>query len=133
MDNNVTTHALTENYLRLRPDSSVEVLGGGEEFWGELMAGKLGDFRNEYLVTILTFTEDWSSWENHVNGDEVVLLLAGSVEFFLELPGGVTSVVIDEPGRYVLVPRNTWHTAKTSVETRMLFITAGEGTQVRAI
>ena len=122
---------LADHYLRLRPDSSIEVLNGGEKFWGQLMAGELGDFRHEYLVTTSTFSEDWPSWENHVNGDEIVFLLSGRTEFFLELATGTTSVVLDNPGQYVLVPRNTWHTARTGVATTMLFITAGEGTQIR--
>jgi hypothetical protein len=32
----------------------------------------------------------------------------------------------------VVVPRNTWHTARVSGTTRMLFITPGEGTEIRA-
>lgn len=131
MDSNTTSYALAENYLRLKPDSAIEVLAGGPAFWEKLMKGEFGRFQNEYLVTTSTFTEDWPSWENHVNGDEIVILLSGRVEFLLELPSGTVRVAIDEPGRYVRVPRNTWHTAKTSVPTTMLFITAGEGTQVR--
>ena len=133
MENTANALSLASNYLRLRPDSSIEVLAGGKEFWEKLMQGGYGDFKNEYLVTTSTFSEDWPSWENHVNGDEIVFLLSGNVEFFLELPEGTSSVVVDKPGDYVRVPRNTWHTAKTRVETSMLFITAGEGTQVRPV
>ena len=131
MDNSPKALTLASNYLRLKADSSIEVLPGGPPFWEKLMRGEFGDFKHEYLVTTSTFAEDWPSWENHVNGDEIVYLLSGKVEFFLELPEGTVSIVVDKPGDYVKVPRNTWHTAKTSVETCMLFITAGEGTQVR--
>lgn len=126
-------HELEKNYLRLRPDSSIEILAGGPEFWDKLMKGEYGDFHNEYIVITNSYSEDWPSWENHVNGDEIVYLLSGETEFFLELPEGTTSVVLDKPGQYVKVPKNTWHTAKTSVETTMLFITAGEGTQIRPV
>ncbi len=34
-------------------------------------------------------------------------------------------------GSFVLVPKGTWHTARTGVESRLLFITAGEGTMHR--
>jgi len=122
---------LASHYLRLKPDSSIEVLTGGDEFWKQLMQGELGDFRHEYLVVTTTFCGDWPSWENHVNGDEIVFLLSGKVEFLLEHDEDITSVIIDKPGHYVFVPRNTWHTAKTSVDTTMLFITAGDGTQLR--
>lgn len=127
----ITSHELAANYLRLSPDSSIEILDGGPPFWEKLMSGQLGRFENEYLVTSLTFTEDWSSWENHVNGDEIVFLISGRAEFMLEFEDDTASVVLDTPGRYIKVPKNTWHTACTDVETTMLFITAGEGTQVR--
>ena len=131
MKKQATVRTLSDNYLKLKADSSIEVLSGGADFWGKLMQGEYGDFRGEYLVTTSTFNADWPRWENHVNGDEIVFLLSGKVEFFLELEEGTASVIVDKPGQYVLVPRNTWHTARTSVETSMLFITAGEGTQVR--
>lgn len=133
MEQELGPFELENQYLRLRPDSSVEVLDGGEAFWGKLMAGELGDFHHEYLVTSLTFDKDWPSWENHVNGDEIVFLLSGRVEFLLELAGGTASLVVDKPGQYVVVPRDTWHTARTDVATTMLFITAGEGTLVRPV
>jgi hypothetical protein len=34
-----------------------------------------------------------------------------------------------ESGSFAIVPRETWHTARTSVPTRMLFVTPGEGTE----
>ena len=37
------------------------------------------------------------------------------------------------PGSFVIVPRGTWHTARTSVATKMLFITPGEGTKNKAL
>lgn len=36
-----------------------------------------------------------------------------------------------KPGEYAFVPQGTWHTANPLQPTTMLFITAGEGTQVR--
>ena len=57
------------------------------------------------------------------------------------MSAGLTVLLVDdEPqrttlsreGEYVIVPRNTWHTAATSVPTRMLFVTPGEGTLNRA-
>jgi quercetin dioxygenase-like cupin family protein len=67
----------------------------------------------------------------HPNGDEIVCLLEGRVTFVLERHGREERLELAEPGAYVLVPRGTWHTAKTSTRCRMLFITAGEGTQHR--
>ena len=119
------------DFLRLRPDCSAEPLPLGDEFWPRLMSGKLGDFHHEFLVATSAFDKDWSNWECHPNGDEIVLLLNGRVTFVLETPEGERREELNRNGDYVRVPRDTWHTAKTTVPTTMLFITAGEGTRHR--
>lgn len=58
-------------------------------------------------------------------------LLSGAVEFILEFPEGNRHVQLHGVGSFVLVPKGTWHTARTGVESRLLFITAGEGTMHR--
>ena len=50
---------------------------------------------------------------------------------YLRLRNDASIEPLPEPGAYVLVPRGTWHTAKTSTRCRMLFVTAGEGTEHR--
>ena len=125
------TKNLASSHLRLRPDCSVEELPVDATFWPRLMRGELGDFHHEYLVTTFTCSQDWPSWEMHPNGDEIVCLIAGSATFILETPGGNTEVPLAKAGDYVFVPRGTWHTAKSSTATTMLFITAGEGTRNR--
>jgi len=130
---NVGPHNLTSTYLRLGADSSIEPLKVDEKFWPSLMTGKFGDFKNEYLVTMLSFDEDWSSWEQHPNGDEFVFLISGSVNFVLEANGGEQIVALNELGQFVIVPKATWHTAKVLQPASMLFMTPGEGTLNRPI
>jgi len=124
---------LTSTYLRLRSDASVEPLPVDETFWQRIMAGELGTFHNEYLVTSFGFGADWTTWEMHPNGDEIVCLLAGAVTFVLEIGNEHRSIELSTPGSYVIVPKGTWHTAKVTTASRMLFITAGEGTQIREV
>jgi mannose-6-phosphate isomerase-like protein (cupin superfamily) len=118
-------------YLRLRGDGCVEPLPVGTDFWPRLMAGQLGAFHHEYLVTTARYEADWPGWEQHPLGDEIVILLAGAVTFVLEQDGGNREVDLGSQGAFVLVPRGTWHTAKVRAPSRMLFITAGEGTRGR--
>jgi mannose-6-phosphate isomerase-like protein (cupin superfamily) len=125
------TSNLTSTFLRLRADSAIEKLPFDDSFWPRLMEGKLGTLHHEYLVTTSTFKTDWPSWERHPKGDELVCLLSGAVTLELEFPGGNEQVRLARLGDFALIPRGTWHTAKTSVETTMLFITAGEGTEGR--
>lgn len=128
MPASVGPYELSSTYLRLRPDSTIETLGVDEDFWPNIMAGKLGDFKNEYLVTLFSFDEDWPSWEQHPNGDELVFLISGDVEMTLDEGGELTQVPLRRSGEFVVVPRGAWHTAKVKQPATMLFVTAGEGT-----
>ena len=96
-------------------------------FWDDLRTGKLGDFSR--MVSFSSFEGAWSTWEKHPAGEEVVMLLGGEVELVLELAQGESKVVLDRPGAYLLVPRDTWHTARARRPSQMLFVTPGAGTR----
>lgn len=132
------SHAIASTYVRLRPDASAEALEVDATFWSRVMSGKLGDFHNEFLVSCLDFRDDWPTWESHPNGDEIVMLLEGQVEMYLERPSGkepagVEEIMLKDVGSFVIVPKGVWHTAKVHAPSRMLFITPGEGTQNRDV
>jgi mannose-6-phosphate isomerase-like protein (cupin superfamily) len=123
---------LQSTYLRLRPDCSIEKLPVDATFWPRLLSGQLGSFHHEYLVTSYTYSNDWPSWEIHPNGDEIVCLISGCATLVLEVQDGEhSSLELTQPGSFAFIPRGTWHTAKISQESAMLFITAGEGTRNR--
>lgn len=123
---------LASTYLRLRPDCSVEKLPVDATFWPRLMAGELGDFHNERLVSCFTCDSDWSSWEMHPQGDEIVALLAGAATLVLESPdGNPHEIELNRPGGFCVIPRGTWHTARVPSTATLFFITPGEGTQHR--
>jgi mannose-6-phosphate isomerase-like protein (cupin superfamily) len=120
---------LQSTYLRLRPDCSIEKLPVDASFWPRLISGELGAFQNEYLVTSYSCSNDWPTWEMHPNGDEIVALISGRATLVLEAVDGTHSTVeLAQPGGFAFVPRGTWHTARVSQESVMLFITPGEGT-----
>lgn len=123
---------LSSTFIRLRGDVSIEPLSVDDTFWQRISTGQLGNFHNEYLVTTHTYDTDWPMWEMHPNGDEIVCLLSGAVTFILEVDNEKKRIELSEPGSYAIVPKGTWHTSNTKVPCRMLFITAGEGTQHRA-
>ena len=62
-----------------------------------------------------------------------MILLSGQVTFVLQLETGEQAITLQKQGEFAVVPKGVWHTAKTNVETKMLFVTPGEGTQHRAI
>lgn len=124
-------YELDSTFLRLGNNASVEPLAVDDGFWEKLGRGEFGDFHNEYLVTSHVFNQDWTSWEMHPNGDEIVCLIEGAVTFVLEQDGAHRELHLDRTGELVIVPRGTWHTARVGEPSRMLFITAGEGTRHR--
>lgn len=123
---------LSSTYLRLRSDVTIEALKGDATFWPRLMSGQLGNFHNEYLITVFDSAQDWTHWEMHPMGDELVCVLSGAVVMLLEQSGRPVAVRLEQPGEFVLITRGTWHTANVSSACRMLFVTAGEGTQHRS-
>jgi uncharacterized cupin superfamily protein len=122
--------SLLSTYLRLRSDGGIETLPA-EGFWQQLMAGALGNFHHEYLVTTSPYSANWPSWECHPLGEEIVCLISGRVTLIQERDGQQSRTELSKPGDFALNVRGTWHTADVHEHSLLLFITAGEGTQVR--
>jgi quercetin dioxygenase-like cupin family protein len=120
---------IANTFVALDDSSGARALPVDEDFWPALIGGRLGPLSR--LVSQFSFDTDWQSWERHPAGEEFVCLLEGSVELVLEIGGEHQRVALSQPGEYVLVPKNTWHTAKVRKPARMLFITPGEGTENR--
>lgn len=83
------------------------------------------------LVSLYTFTGDWTSWECHPSGHEVVVCTAGRMTLHQELADGTTASINIGPGEYAINPPGAWHTADVEGEATALFITAGLGTMHR--
>jgi len=130
------TFDLLKNYFLLEPDGAAISLPGGWDFWSQLMSGDASDpgirrlMGSEHgrLLTVLTMNADWTNWEMHPVGDELLFMLEGSATFLLDLLDGVREVALNA-GRLLVIPRGVWHTAKMSGPARLLTITTGHGTQ----
>lgn len=122
--NMVETFAVLTPSLRLRPAEVTPSL------YADLDSEYAG-FRNHVLISSHEFSDDWSAWERHPAGDELVMILSGKATLVLKTSAGDESVSLDTPGSYVVIPRNTWHTAQVARHATMLFVTPGEGTENR--
>jgi mannose-6-phosphate isomerase-like protein (cupin superfamily) len=129
---------LMKNYLLLDADGTAVPLPGGREFWTELMSGNATDAgirrlmgsEKGRLLSMLPMNADWTHWEMHPAGDEILFMLEGSATFVLDLPDGLAEVSLIA-GRTLVVPQGVWHTAKVGEQSRLLAITVGAGTQHR--
>jgi len=120
---------VSETYVALGAEGTARPLAVGPTFWQDLAAGRFGAF--DRLVAHGGYEADWAHWEMHPQGEEFVMLIEGEVEMLLERDGENSSEHLTQSGAYVLIPRGTWHTARVHRPSRMLFITAGAGTQHR--
>lgn len=110
-----------------KPDNLVQVLPVTPTFYEDLDK-HFDNFADHILIQTFSWDTAWPTWEIHPKGDELVYLLSGDTDFVLWVDGAEQTIRVNEPGSYVVVPANTWHTARPHTETSMLFITPGEGT-----
>ncbi|OYW47034.1 MAG: cupin [Sphingomonadales bacterium 32-68-7] len=82
------------------------------------------------LVSCFRFAEDWTSWEMHPSGDEVVVCLEGAMTLIQDLAGEHVRTALG-PGEYAINKAGTWHTADVAAAATALFITSGLGTEHR--
>ena len=127
-----TINQITDVFAILGPNLQVTPKPFGPTFYPELQS-RFDGFANHVLVSAHDFTEDWPTWERHPKGDEIVLLLSGRATLLLRQARGDVTLTLNTPGTYIIVPANTWHTARVDTPTRMLFITPGEGTENRIL
>jgi mannose-6-phosphate isomerase-like protein (cupin superfamily) len=123
---------LTSTFVVVQPDHSAVPVAVTPTIFDELDA-RFDRFKGRLLVSSFTFESDWSTWEIHPAGDEIVCLLSGDVTMVLDRNGIEEIIRLREAGSFAIVPRATWHTARTSVPTKMLFVTPGEGTANKPI
>ena len=126
----VNVHNAMETFPVLTPAMDLHTLPwtGGMEFY-EGLESRFGGFDKHVLISCHAFEAAWPTWECHPEGDELVMLLAGTATMVLQVAGEHQGVELCEPGQYIVVPRGTWHTASAATDARMLFVTPGEGTQ----
>jgi mannose-6-phosphate isomerase-like protein (cupin superfamily) len=125
---------LEERFIHLGLGARAEVLPPftGMEWYADYGARAAADGVEGRLVSQYSFTEDWTSWEMHPAGAEVVICTAGAMVLVQEWPDGRRESVALAAGEYAINPPGVWHTADVAGAATAIFITAGEGTQHRA-
>ena len=77
-----------------------------------------------------SFGAPWDSWEMHPEGSEVVLCTEGEITLVQEVDDREVRTTL-RSGEYAINEPGVWHTADVDSHATALFITAGEGTQIR--
>jgi mannose-6-phosphate isomerase-like protein (cupin superfamily) len=129
---------LSKNYLLLEADGTAVLLPGGRDFWSQLMSGNATDSgirrlmgsEKGRLLSVSSMDADWTNWEMHPAGDEILFMLKGKATFVMDLSEGLREVALSA-GRLLVIPKGVWHTARVNEPAGLLSITAGSGTQHR--
>lgn len=120
---------LETTYLGLDGAGGVTQLPVGPDFWATIDANPSA---SGTLVTVTTGQGDWAHWEMHPEGDEVLVLLEGSLSVVFEGPDGDLFNEMRR-GSTLVIPRGVWHRAVDQSGVRMLFITYGAGTEHKPV
>ena len=122
---------LLRTYVHVHDGGEIVPIDAPESFWSDVASGAYPQLSQGRLMSAFTFSEPWATWERHPVGAELVVLLSGSVILVLDILDGERLIELTSVGSYAIVPAGIWHTARTSVETTMLFLTLGAGTEHR--
>ena len=76
---------LTSTFVVVQPDHSAVPVAVTPTIFEDLDA-RFDGFKGRLLVSSFTFESDWSTWEIHPAGDEIVCLLSGDVTLVLTIP-----------------------------------------------
>ena len=122
------SHDPSTTYLHLGTGPETQLLPVTDDFWVTL--DQRPDLHTGRLVTGMVNDADWTVWEMHPRGDELIVVTTGSVRFHLDDGTTVSELTVNAP-EYIVVPTGTWHTADTLGPAYLLIVTWGEGTQHR--
>jgi sulfate adenylyltransferase large subunit len=115
---------LARTFVQLDDGGAARLLEVTPDFWQTLDKRKGLDHAR--LVSLVTYKSSWEQWTQHPEGDELIVLLSGSVDFLLEDASGSRKVELR--GRSALVvPRGTWRTADVHEPSECLHVTWGAG------
>ena len=134
----MSVRKLSEAFIHLGPGatSTPQPVFDGMDWYAGYGARHGGDGPEGRLVSQHTFTQGWDSWEMHPKGSEVVICTQGAMVLTQEFPDGSTDQISLKAGEYAINPPGVWHIADIPEDApghsaTAIFITAGDGTQVR--
>jgi mannose-6-phosphate isomerase-like protein (cupin superfamily) len=104
---------------------------GDAEWYEAYVARHAADGAESRLVAVHRFSENWTGWEMHPAGDEVVYCTNGSMVLIQEFPDGRCDTISLSAGEYAINPPGVWHTADIAGEAEAVFITPCAGTEHR--
>lgn len=122
--------SLDSTYIHLRPDESAIAMEGGARFWAGIEGRH--DLEHGRLMGSTGQNADWSHWERHPAGDEILVLLSGELELVLDTERGEERASL-KAGQTFIVPKGVWHRGIVKKPGQLMFLTPGAGTEHRPV
>jgi len=120
-----------KQYIEIRPDFSATVIEGGDAFWS--CTPEQLDAAHPWLMMIkYEYTRNWPAQEMHPDGDEIITVMEGAIEFILE-PGPDEARIPVRAGATIIIPAGTWHSAAVTAKAVAQHLLMGRGTRHRSI
>jgi len=122
---------LSSTFVHLRDGGDAERVELTPAFWRQSSSGKK---KHDRIVGIFEFKSasdlHSSMQEMHPEGDEVIYLVAGSIDLILDEPDGERIVSL-QAGEAAIVPRGVWHRLVMREPGELLFVNSRTGMQGR--
>lgn len=108
----------------------LERMDGSMEWYQRYAAQTADDGTDGRMVSMHSFTEPWTSWERHLDGEELVVCIVGTMRLHQEIDGQQDSIELGA-GEAAINPPGIWHTADVDAPCTGLFVTAAGATEHR--
>jgi mannose-6-phosphate isomerase-like protein (cupin superfamily) len=123
-----------KTYLALHGAGEAKAIAVDAKFWSDLAAGAYPELGSGWLVAALPMRADWTHWEMHPEGEEILTLISGALDLIVEERGASSARTVPmRAGEPFVMPRGAWHRAVVHEPSLMFGITWGRGTQHRSI
>jgi mannose-6-phosphate isomerase-like protein (cupin superfamily) len=126
----MTEFDLERTYLFIDGAGGLAAQAVGPDFWTEIASNPSA---GNTMVSAGAGVGDWTTWEMHPAGAEVLVILEGALRIWLDHPDGRLEAIAAQAGATVIVPKGAWHRAEAEQPYKILYITYGAGTTHRPV
>jgi mannose-6-phosphate isomerase-like protein (cupin superfamily) len=124
------TFPANETVLHLLGTGNISVCRTDETFGNDRSRPEL---TSGQLLSVFRYAATWDYQERHVDGDELALVIDGSIDFLIDNGDGETPVRVDA-GHGCVVPCGAWHRVAPREQSTIMFVTPTPArTQHRAV
>lgn len=110
---------LDNTVLHLEGPGTISTWPQEASFWSDKQRPQL---TSGHVLSVFSYATMWDFQERHPTGEELVVVLDGSVDVLLD-DGHREHAVRVEAGSACVVPVNTWHRVAPNTPSTLLFIT----------